>query len=255
MIRRTNAILAASNTIARLDGLRRSAGGAVAVLASPDARWALVSTSVTAIVAGAIALLAAGAVPPGIIRDTSRDHALMPYQLFLQLTKSGDATYASIAPVFKPGRTHTNEASAFEAAVTSEDRGGSGGVETHTITLERGDTLMGALVDAGVSPREAQAVITTLGKAYDPRAIHAGQSFDLTFAAPPSFTDFTAAKSDTITITEPNDAVSGNDMAGEDEGKVEQVFQAPGKLLSLLFSPSVDHDITVTRTAADLHGR
>ena len=263
MIRRTNAILAASSALigrlsggARLDSLRRSAGGAVAALASQDARWALVSTSVTAVVAGAIALLAAGAVPPGIIRDTSRDHALMPYQLFLQLTKSGDATYASVAPVFKPGRTHANEPSAFEAAVTSEDRGGSGGVETHTITLERGDTLMGALTDAGVSSKEAQAVITALGKAYDPRAIHAGQSFDLTFAAPPSFTDFTAAKSDTITITEPNDAVSANDMAaggmaGEDEGKVEQVFQAPGKLLSLLFSPSVDHDITVTRTASD----
>jgi murein DD-endopeptidase MepM/ murein hydrolase activator NlpD len=31
---------------------------------------------------------------------------------------------------------------------------------------------------------------------------------------------------------------------------VEPVHQAPGKLLSLLFSPSVDHDITVTRTAS-----
>ncbi|HTO39325.1 MAG TPA: hypothetical protein VL026_00005, partial [Rhizomicrobium sp.] len=73
MIQRTTSFLAASTTlVSRLDGLRRSAGGAVAALASPDARWALVSTSVTAIVAGAVAWLAAGAMPPGLIRDTSR---------------------------------------------------------------------------------------------------------------------------------------------------------------------------------------
>ncbi|HTO40363.1 MAG TPA: M23 family metallopeptidase, partial [Rhizomicrobium sp.] len=171
-----------------------------------------------------------------------------PYQLFLQLTKSGDASYASVAPVFIPGRTNAGEPSAFEAAVTSEDSGGSAGIETHTLTLERGDTLMGALIGAGVSPKEAQSVIAALAKAYDPRAIHTGQSFDLTFAAPPSLSD---AAANLITIAEPSDALSAGDMAQADDSKVEQVFQAPGKLLSLLFSPSVDHDITVSRTAAD----
>jgi murein DD-endopeptidase MepM/ murein hydrolase activator NlpD len=236
-----------TNLIARFADLRRSASGAAIALASPDARWALVSTSVTAMVAGAVAWLAAGAMPPGLLRDTSGDRALMPYQLFLQLAKSGDVSYASIAPTFIPGSTRVSKhPTPAEAALTAEDGSSSAGVETHTITLERGDTLMGALEEAGVSANEAQAVITALSKAYDPRAIHSGQSFDLTFAAAPP-----AEAPSVITITEPNDSVSGNDMADVDESQVEQAPEAPGKLLSLLFSPSVDHDITVTRTAAN----
>jgi len=243
VIRRT----VSTNLLSRIDDLRDRASGAATTLASPDVRWALVSTSVTAMVAGAVAWLAAGAVPPGLIRDTSRDRALMPYQLFLQLAKTGDASYASINPTFVPGSTRAREARQAEAPLTAEDGNVSTGVETHTITLEQGDTLMGALVEAGLSAKDAQAVIIALSKAYDPRAIHAGQSFDLTFAAPPPSTDVPSV----ITITEPNDSVSGNDMADVDESNVEPVSEAPGKLLSLLFSPSVDHDITVTRTASD----
>jgi len=243
VIRRTSTQL-----IARFEGLRRSASGAAIALASPDARWALVSTSVTAMVAGAVAWLAAGAMPPGLLRDTSRDRALMPYQLFLQLAKSGDVSYASLAPSFVPGSTKISKhPAAVDAALTAEDGSSSSGVETHTITLEQGDTLMGALKEAGVSANEAQAVIAALSKAYDPRAIHSGQSFDLTFAAPPPSTETPSV----ITITLPDDAVSGNDMADVDESQVEPVSEAPGKLLSLLFSPSVDHDITVTRTASN----
>jgi murein DD-endopeptidase MepM/ murein hydrolase activator NlpD len=241
VIRRTS-----TNLIARFEDVRRSANSAAVALASPDARWALVSTSVTAMVAGAVAWLAAGAMPPGLMRDTSRDRALMPYQLFLQLAKSGEASYASIAPGFVPGSTKISKRSApADAALTAENGSVSSGVETHTITLERGDTLMGALTEAGVSANEAQAVIAALSKAYDPRGIHSGQSFDLTFAAP------VAETPSVITITEPNDSVSGTDMANVDESDVEPVAQAPGKLLSLLFSPSVDHDITVTRTASN----
>lgn len=240
MIRHTSTSL-----LARFEDLRRSASGAAVALASPDARWALVSTSVTAMVAGAVAWLAAGAMPPGLIRDTSRDRGMMPYQLFLQLTRSDEASYASIAPTFAPGSTRISKqspASAAAAPLTSGVESTSSGVETHTITLERGDTLMGALTDAGISPSEAQQVITTLAKAYDPRAIHAGQSFDLTFAVPPAETPAPATAEDK--------AISG-DMPDVDESQVEPVAQTPGKLLSLLFSPSVDHDITVTRTATN----
>ncbi len=244
MLRRT----VSTNLSARIDGLRRQASGAAAALASPDARWALVSTSVTAIVAGAVAWLAAGAMPPGLLRDTSRDRALMPYQLFLQLAHSGDASYASIAPTFVPGSTKiTKPVTPADAALTAEDGTASAGVETHTITLEQGDTLMGALTDAGITPAEAQQVINALAKAYDPRAIHSGQSFDLTFSVPPAAPDAQSY----ITITEPNDSVSANDMPDVDENDVEPVSETPGKLLSLLFSPSVDHDITVTRTASN----
>ncbi len=117
MIRRT----VSTNLLSRVDDLRRSASGAAATLASPDARWALVSTSVTAMVAGAVAWLAAGAVPPGLSRDTSRDRALMPYQLFLQLAKSGEASYASMSPTFVPGSTRAKEAKQIDAPLTSED--------------------------------------------------------------------------------------------------------------------------------------
>jgi len=245
VIRRT----VSTNLSARFEDLRGRAGGAAAALASPDARWALVSTSVTALVAGAVAWLAVGAMPPGLMRDTSRDRALMPYQLFLQLAKSGDASYASIAPTFVPGSTKIAKQSApVDAALTAEDGSSSAGVETHTITLERGDTLMGALTEAGITPAEAQQVIIALSKAYDPRAIHSGQSFDLTFAVQPQVPDTQSV----ITITEPNDSVSANDMPPDvQDSDVEPVADAPGKLLSLLFSPSVDHDITVTRTASN----
>ncbi|HVP83850.1 MAG TPA: M23 family metallopeptidase [Rhizomicrobium sp.] len=246
MLRRT----VSTNLTARIDGLRRQAGGAVAALSSPDARWALVSTSVTALVAGAVAWLAAGAMPPGLMRDTSRDRALMPYQLFLQLAHSGDVSYASISPTFVPGSTRISKpATPTDAALTAEEDGTSAGVETHTITLEQGDTLMGALTDAGITPAEAQQVILALSKAYDPRAIHSGQSFDLTFSVPQAAPE--PQSQSVITITEPNDSVSANDMPDVDESQVEPVAEAPGKLLSMLFSPSVDHDITVTRTASN----
>ncbi len=81
----------------------------------------LVSTSVTAMVAGAVAWLAAGAVPPGLMRDTSHDRALMPYQLFLQLAKSGEASYASIAPGFIPGSTRAKKPVDSDAPLTAED--------------------------------------------------------------------------------------------------------------------------------------
>ena len=179
MIRGTDSTL-----LSRFNDVRRSTSSAAATLASPDARWVLVSTSVTPMVAGAVAWLAAGAMPPGLSRDTSRDRALMPYELFVQLAKGGDATYAAIAPSFTSGQNIEKRGTSVDAALTAEDDNASSGIETHTITLEPGDTLMGALTDAGISATEAQAVITALSKAYDPRAIHAGQSFDLTFAAP-----------------------------------------------------------------------
>ena len=43
--------------------VRRGLGGASAALATTDGRWALVSTSMTALVAGAIAWMAMGVVP------------------------------------------------------------------------------------------------------------------------------------------------------------------------------------------------
>ncbi len=197
--------------------------GPRAVLASRDTRWALVSTSVTALVAGAVALLAVGAMPPGLSTESTLDRALMPYQLFMQLAKGGDATYASLGPSLPVARiAELGQQAPTLSELTHEDKDLATGIETHTITLERGDTLAGALMNAGISAKEAHLLIDELSKAYNPRAIHSGQSFDLTFAAP----------------------------AADIAAKADDNPAASSKLLSMLFSPAVDHDITVTRTAA-----
>ena len=47
-----------------VENARRSAAAAANVLSSPDGRWAIVSSSVTALVAGSVAWLAAGTMPP-----------------------------------------------------------------------------------------------------------------------------------------------------------------------------------------------
>ena len=57
---------------------RSSTRSAAAVLSSTDGRWALVSTSVTALIAGSIAWLAAGTVPMDVIGQPSRSRSLMP---------------------------------------------------------------------------------------------------------------------------------------------------------------------------------
>ncbi len=79
---------------------RRSTRNAAAALSTTDGRWAIVSMSVTALVAGSIAWLAMGTMPSGNGHgfNASADRSLMPYQLFLRLaaqTNSGNANDAS----------------------------------------------------------------------------------------------------------------------------------------------------------------
>src|SRR5262249_2920333 len=85
-----------------LSNWRRSAQGAAASLSTTDGRWAVVSMSVTALVAGAVAWLAMGTMPDGGARGfgTTADRSLMPYQLFLQLASQSksNASYASFGP-------------------------------------------------------------------------------------------------------------------------------------------------------------
>src|SRR2546423_11656574 len=78
---------------------RRSARAAALTLSSPDGRWALVSTSVTAVIAGTITWLAAGAAVPSNY-DTGRSRLLIPYELFQRLTGQAHGTdYAVIGPL------------------------------------------------------------------------------------------------------------------------------------------------------------
>ena len=66
-----------------VENARRSAATAANVLSSPDGRWAIVSSSVTALVAGSVAWLAAGTMPPLESRgyNAGKDRALIPYEL------------------------------------------------------------------------------------------------------------------------------------------------------------------------------
>src|SRR5579859_770517 len=80
---------------------RRSAQAAVRTLSSTDGRWAMVSTSVTALIAGSIAWLAQGTALPNPSHGyaASEVKTLMPYGLFQRLdaqTKSShQVQYAS----------------------------------------------------------------------------------------------------------------------------------------------------------------
>ncbi len=76
------------------EALRVAAASAGATLSTTDGRWALLSTSLTAIVAGSIAWLAAGTVTPVGAKGfgTGHEKTLLPYQLFLKLAQSGRGT-------------------------------------------------------------------------------------------------------------------------------------------------------------------
>jgi murein DD-endopeptidase MepM/ murein hydrolase activator NlpD len=245
-----------------LDGWRRSTSVAGQALSSSDGRWALVSTSVTALIAGSVAWLATGLMPDGHGYNPARDRALMPYQLFLKLAAHanlGKFSYGGLGP---NGSLVESNATLGTAPASldndlADERGGkddNSGTDTRTITLDRGDTLVGALTDAGVSQEDANAVILALARVYDPKAVRAGETFDISFTTVP---DQPVAQ---ITYTPP--AQSADSLTDDDSGNgtLESVPTTPvGKLLSLTYSPTVDHEITIARganglfTAKDVH--
>ncbi|HVV64916.1 MAG TPA: M23 family metallopeptidase [Rhizomicrobium sp.] len=127
------------------------------------------------------------------------------------------------------------------AAEESGDAQETPGVESRTITMDRGDTLAGALEAAGISSDDANAAVAALEKVFKARSLRAGQSFDLTYS--------TAASADST------DAAVGSDGATDEDdsdanGAIGPATTTPVEhLLSIAFSPSVEHDITVTRGA------
>jgi murein DD-endopeptidase MepM/ murein hydrolase activator NlpD len=210
--------------------LRNGLNGAGAALATTDGRWALVSTSLTALVAGAIAWMAVGMMP--VSRPmVSPGRSSLPYALFMKLIRASE-----------PANTGDN----------TDTANANPGVENRTVTLDAGDTLAGMLEDVGISSQDAKAVIAAMGKNFDPRALKAGQSFDLTYSvatinatgAPNPATPRT-----TIVMVNHKPVVVPLD-AGEDDsaGATEESSQPISRLLSLHFSPSIQQEITVTRT-------
>jgi murein DD-endopeptidase MepM/ murein hydrolase activator NlpD len=240
-------------------GWQRSASAAAKTLNTNDGRWALVSTSMTVLIAGSITWLAAGLMPPNST-GAVRDRSLVPYQLFMKLVGHDpqSAEYASLAPTgpVAPSPLQGNSSASLDNALADEnasDTDSDNGTDTRTVTLDRGQTLASALLDAGVSQEDANAAVLALARVYDLRALKGGDSFDL------SFTTIPQEPLAQITYTPP--ASAQDEAIDTDEGgNVEDLPSAPiGKLLALSYSPSIDHDITVSRgangafTAQDVH--
>jgi murein DD-endopeptidase MepM/ murein hydrolase activator NlpD len=177
----------------------------------------------------------------------------MPYQLFQQLVHASRDSYAALGPVGLSTQSDARSSSQNEldSALAEERAAGESDstpvMEAHTITLDKGDTLAGALADAGATQGDASAAVAALGKIYDLRSLRAGVTLELTFdpvvagAASP----VAAQQVDNATLsgdsTDPNDDSSGAFVAAESS--------SAGRLLSVTFSPSVEHDLTITRDA------
>ena len=228
---------------------RRLVRSAAESLSSTDGRWALVSTSVTALIAGSIAWLAAGtAIPTGGSYEQPRSRLLMPYELFQHLVAQTRGTdYAIVAPLGSitpaPAKQVLSSATPLDESLSAEnDQENSSsseqpGIDSREITLERGDTLPMALVSAGATPQDAEAAVVALAKVFSLRAIKAGQVMELTFAPAPQ------PKSVARIIYTP--------ATQQDAAAQAADIPVPGRLLSVSFSPTVEHDVSITRGADD----
>jgi murein DD-endopeptidase MepM/ murein hydrolase activator NlpD len=202
-----------------------------------DSRWTLVSSSISALVVGSIAWLALGTMPN--MTSTSVENAsrgFLPYRLFQELTQSGSsAMFASMGSI--PG-SQARPGSTLDDALAAERANPKPQIETHTVTLEQGNTLAGALENAGISKDDANAALTALTKVYSPRSLRAGLTFELTYNASPN-----------VASTSLNDSSSDDDDNG-DLSRAQAVQGEPiARLISIKFSPAVDHEIAVARTA------
>ena len=218
---------------------------------STDGRWAVVSTSVTALIAGSIAWLAAGTMPPATSHgfEAGRNPSLLPYELFMRLSsreRAAQENIASFGPIV-PVKSHPSSLSlsldnASSDELTGDTPDANRGVDTRTITMDRGDTLATALADAGVPMEDAKAVVNALAKVYSPKMLRGGQAFEVTFAT--GVTQKPATPVAQITYSPPNGADA------ETDEMPNPAAEAPvGRLLSISFSPTVEQDISVTRAA------
>ena len=213
-------------------GLRRRLNTAGAALATTDGRWALVSITMTALVASAIAWMAVGTMP--VTRPmVAPGRSSLPYALFMKLMRASE-----------PKQDAAEDAGAVPPGPA---------VESRTITLDAGDTLAGMLEDVGISAQDANAVVTAMGKNFDPRALKIGQPFDITYSVATIDATGGAAKPAqprTTTIMVNHKPVTVPLDAGEDDasGATAEKSESISRLLSLHFSPTIEQEITVTRT-------
>ncbi|MDE2465673.1 MAG: M23 family metallopeptidase [Alphaproteobacteria bacterium] len=234
--------------------LSRWRNSAVAVLVnslkSEDARWALVSTSVTALIAGTVAWLGASTLPQtaAYVDQGRHAHSLIPYPVFMHMASKANArsmAFASFGPssAILPRATLSVPATdSLDNSLIAEDYDSANqapdtGLNTVSATMTQGDTLASTLTAAGVSAPDATAAIAALRKVVDPRELKAGQTFVLTFAQ----TQPTSGAPAFV----PTNAAAHSTPASQSSSKPVR------KLLSVSFSPSIDHEITIARAAND----
>ena len=212
--------------------LRVAAVAACDTLASTDGRWALVSTTLTASIAGTVAWLALSAAPPSNAQAFAprREQAALPYELLVRLSgesptpgiASEDAgkmvmsqTVKKSAPSGADDESLDNTLATEQVGVATPDMPN---VEVRKLAVDAGDSLADVLTDAGVAAGDAQAVVNAMQPVYPLRYLRAGQTVSATFGWP------------------------GNQAANAES-------TTPVRLLALSFSPSVDHQIVIRRTA------
>jgi len=238
--------------VSRKSDWRRSAQNAASALNSTDGRWAVVSSSVTALIAGSVAWLAAGTMPPLTSHgfEAGRNPSLLPYELFMRLSaKAQQTAYASFGPTVPfNGRAAGSPMASLDNALAEETAGDESadankGIDTRTLRMDKGGTLAGALTDAGVPAADAKAAVAALAKVFNPKLLRGGQSFEVTFAAaPPPAAPVQVAS---ITYTPPVGASGSDDISN-----AQPIADVPvGRMLSISFSPTIEQDITITRAA------
>jgi murein DD-endopeptidase MepM/ murein hydrolase activator NlpD len=215
--------------IPKLTTARRRADGNIA---ATDMRWAAVSTGLTAMVAGAIAWMAVGTLP--VTRPmVSPGRSALPYALFAKLIRASEPQ------------------NALDANANADNANPNPGVESRTVTLDAGDTLAGMLEDVGINAQDANAVVAAMGKNFSPRQLKAGQSFDITYSVtnPIATIDATGQTQQRTTVVMVNHKPVVVPVEADDEaGATEENSESISRLLSLHFSPTIDQEVTVTRT-------
>jgi murein DD-endopeptidase MepM/ murein hydrolase activator NlpD len=101
----------------------------------------------------------------------------------------------------------------------------------------------------GVSANDANAAIAAMGKDFNPHALKAGMTFDLTYSLAPVI-DATGAppKPKTAVVMVNHKPVTVPVAEDSDAGATPMDSQNISRLLSLHFSPTIEQDITITRT-------
>ncbi|WP_282604172.1 M23 family metallopeptidase [Pelagibius sp. Alg239-R121] len=112
-------------------------------------------------------------------------------------------------------------------AMPTLDADGTSTLEPRTVTVSRGDTLMGLMVGAGAGRSDAHEAITALRDVYSPRRLRPGQDIELVFAP----------------ISE-NDEEEANAQGSVDD------TAGGGQLMGMSLQSAVDEIVRVARAAA-----